>query len=148
MERLGGAVAVAGRVTVFDDLLSEIRGTVGYLANEADGNWGDRLIDRGTMNLLTRAGIDVRRIPYHVSLRPNDFIGCDTILFFGSGSVGACCPGYGQARDLIRRAVPGAKTILLPSTALDTQDHCRACDIVYAREGVSREMLGAVHPDV
>ena len=127
-------------------LLSAIDGRrVIYVSNDLSGNYGDRLIDVGTVAWLQRYVANFERVPESRiakrRMRRNEGV----TLLFGSGSVGALCQDVHKRRTAILRYLPGP-AILLPSTVFDGRENLSAFEIVFVRDHVSAALLRDVCP--
>jgi len=123
-------------------LLQAIAGRrVFYLANDTNGNAGDRMIDAGTVKFLESNGIEFFRQPFDKGFRLQRVAKCEVALLFGSGSVGWCCSNILRWRASTRMfRLP---RILAPSTAMDTGENLSEFESVFARDALSSKMLGA-----
>jgi exopolysaccharide biosynthesis predicted pyruvyltransferase EpsI len=106
---------------------------------QANGNAGDRVIWRGTEQLLKHFGISFK------SIRPKFFIeerieSYDIIMWAGGGNMGDLYPGERNLRNRVIRVAKklNLKTVVLPQTW--TGIDCPDVDEIYVRERVSQEM--------
>jgi exopolysaccharide biosynthesis predicted pyruvyltransferase EpsI len=136
---------------VFEDqsrqLLAAIDGRpVVYVANDNSGNWGDRLIDVGTVHWL-RTHVDRWvRVPESAIASHTAGTGSVTLLF-GSGSVGASAAHTAaRRRKILERFRQPA--ILLPSSISDAHEDLSRVQTVFVRDHFAAALLRDVHPDV
>lgn len=108
-----------------------------WLDNDTLGNVGDRMISAGTRAFLQRYRVSYERWP--ISGRMPTSGGFDLVLLFGSGSVGACCRNVADYRRAA--ATWGLPCVLLPSSVMDSGEDLSYCSAVFAREGLSAQLL-------
>jgi len=131
----------------FDDLIDRLRGHSVGLAVNHFGNFGDQLIQRGTLQLLQLNGIRCRllkeseidsgKCPADVSL----------VAEPGGGNVGTR-PGLSSPKRRARLAKLACPKVILPQSASDPGEDLGAFETVFAREETSWRLLREVHRDV
>jgi len=131
----------------WDGLVEVLQGEIVGLVHNRFGNFGDELIQWGTVALFHRHGIKYRQLSED-DLKSERKLSEVTLLAEpGGGNLGARPGLYSPQRRKILANLPGKK-IILPQTASDAGEDLRGFDIVYAREETSRDILSRTHSNV
>lgn len=126
-------------------LLTAIDGRrVSYVANDVSGNWGDRLVDAGTVAWLQTHVPDWTRIPESSLTRLRIRRRGTVTLVWGSGSIGYRYPAISRRLCRILRRLPGP-AILAPSSAHDGGADLSRFEHVFARDWISAALLANSH---
>lgn len=131
----------------FGDLWDCVRGHAIGLAQNRFGNWGDELIQRGTLALFAHYGVRCRVLRNDELAKGKWPEGITLIAEPGGGNIGTR-PGLGSPRRRrVLAQMPGPR-IVLPQSASDDGENLSAFKTVFAREETTWRMLRKVHPDV
>lgn len=131
----------------FNAVLDRLRGhSVGLAVNEF-GNFGDHLIQRGTVELLARNGIRCRVITRKETLAGNWPTDVSIIAESGGGNLGTR-EGLGSPRRRARLSKLRGPKIVLPQSASDMGEDLSAFETVFVREETTWELLHKTHPDI
>jgi exopolysaccharide biosynthesis predicted pyruvyltransferase EpsI len=132
---------------LYDELLTRLRGHSVGLAVNRFGNFGDGLIQRGTLELLQRHGVTCRLLREDEIAGETWPTGVTLVAEPGGGNLGTR-PGLSSPKRRMQLAkLPGPK-IILPQSASDPHEDLSAFETVFVREETSWRMLRTVHPDV
>lgn len=123
----------------FHKLLDILRGRRCELIENPYGNWGDRLIHIGFMQLFQRNSIEIVRVSrVTANFRPCPH--ADTLLLYGGGSVGGFYSGSPGLRKGLKKHSQISQ-ILLPQSAFDANEDLSHFDFIGARESDSLKIM-------